>query len=82
MHYKGETLVALPLATWQAQEVLARFFNSVSCFITLTRELTGVIWEYSQSIRATVLMEELDPTNCPLTPLNYIAKFHQVYKKT
>lgn len=65
-----------------AQEVLARFFNSVSCFITLTRELKGVIWEYSQAIRATVPMEELDPMNCSLTPPDYIAKFYQVHKKT
>lgn len=79
---KRETLVALSLATWLAQEILARLFDSVSCFTTLTRGLKVVIWEYSQAIRATVLMEELDYMNCSLTPLDYVAKFYQAHKNT
>lgn len=59
----------------------ARFFNSVSCFITLTSELQVVTWEYSQAITATVLMEELDHMNCSFTPLDYVTKFYQVCKK-
>lgn len=66
-------LHCLLLHGWHGRS-FARFFNSVSCFITLRREPKVVIGEYSQAIRATRTHE--------LWSMDYVTKFYQAYKKT